>query len=70
MRIPLQSLKYENHKLNICANSTVVSLLTGLHSGFTKCFCYYANGTAEPHYVMKEWPLRAHIVSDLETIAE
>lgn len=36
MCILFQSMKYENHKWNTCADVKVVALITGLHSDYTK----------------------------------
>lgn len=71
MRILLQSIKYEEHKWNICADLKVVALLTGLQSGYTKycCFlCEWDSRARNQHYVVKEWPLRENIVPGLKNV--
>ena len=53
------SIQYACHQWYICADLKVVSLLTGLQTGYTKycCFlCLWVSRATARYYVCKEWP--------------
>lgn len=61
MKKVLQKLKYREHKLTICGDLKVLSMLLGQQSGFTKypCFlCLWDSRARSEHYVRKVWPVR------------
>ena len=43
----LNKLEYSKYSWHSCGDLKVVSLLMGLHLGYTKYCCFYVNGTAE-----------------------
>jgi len=43
----LNKLEYSKYGWHSCGDLKVVSLLMGLQLGYTKCCCFYMNGTAE-----------------------
>lgn len=61
MKTLLQSIKYEQHKWQICGDLKVIAILLGMQLGFTKycCFlCLWDSRDRKSHYKKVNWPTR------------
>lgn len=60
MKKIIESIKYDQHSWKICADLKVISLLCGLHLGYTKNLCYmcYWDKRHVWQYAKRDWPLR------------
>jgi hypothetical protein len=57
----LQCICYDENNWDICADLNVVAILTGLHLGYTKHYCYiclWDSRDRANHYTRRNWPLR------------
>lgn len=62
IKLILDSVKYEDHKWRICCDLKVVSLLSGMQTGYVKygCFlCTWDSRWKGDQYSKKQWKLRA-----------
>jgi hypothetical protein len=62
MKLLLESIKYEDHKWQICGDLKVVALLLGMQLGYTKycCFlCLWDSRDRKSHYIKDKWPSRS-----------
>jgi hypothetical protein len=47
LQVLQQTIHYEEHRRNICADLKVIAMLTGLEGGYTKFCCFLCDRAAE-----------------------
>lgn len=74
MKNILEKIKYNDNLWTICADLKVISILRGLHLGYTKNMCYlcqWNSGYSDNQYLKRDWPRRRYVrVSQLNVMNE